>query len=241
MMPIGDLSDFSIIGPVLSGAAQRAVRGVMANLDAGLALAFQINPQEVQHDKEVNYEVDQPVGWNGPIVTWVSGGKRSIKFNLFFDGTQAAVDSGLSLPNVPMLKTSTTNSPSIQAASVPIPTRGRPGSPPFVGVRGVEAVLDSFLEPQAPLAGFLGSKVQNRPPPECYLLLGVRFWRTRLLRAPYREVLHDKLLTPLRLYADLEFLVLEEGAVQDANLIQRKALATAESTVGFMATFLSVF
>lgn len=238
----GDLSDFSVIGPVLNGYAAKAIRGVMTNLDYGLALAFQVNPMEIEFDKEVNYDLDTPVGYNGPIITWVGNGPRKIRLNLFYDATQAAVDSGLAVLGVPTVRTSPTTPLQITPGNLPVPTRGSLGAPPLLGVRGIISVIESFLEPAQPFSEPFGIRsIQARSPPSCILILGLRWWLTQLLSAPMKEILHDKLLTPLRMTVGLEFLVRESGEIQDANLLTRRALAAAESTAGFAASAFTVF
>jgi len=191
---------------------QKAIRGVMINPFAALALAFHFNPRTINQDKQNNYNIDTPTGFNAPIVTWVSGGVKRLKFDLHFENTEGAVDSRQVTFNVPL-----------------------------IGARGAISVLQSFLEPQKDLLEFIGGSSIQKSPPEVFLVLGLRFWRTRLVSAPIDELLFDLLLTPERILAQLEFIVLEEGLISDINQVSRKALALIESTVGFVSTFLTIF
>jgi len=191
---------------------QKAIRGVIINPIVPLSLAFHFNPHTVNQDKQNNYNIETPTGFNAPIVTWVSGGVKRLKFDLHFENTPGGVDSRQVTFNTPL-----------------------------IGARGAISVLQSFMEPEKDLLDFIGGGELQKPPPECFLILGLRFWRTRLVSAPIDELLFDLLLTPERILASLEFIVLEEGIINEVNQVSRKALAIIESTVGFVSTFLTIF
>jgi len=198
--------------PVGGAFGQKAIRGVMINPFTPLALAFHFNPSTINQDKQNNYNIDTPTGFNAPIVTWVSGGVKRMKFVLHFENTEGAVDSRQVTFNVPL-----------------------------IGARGAISVIQSFLEPEKNLLEFIGGDELQKAPPECFVILGLRFWRTILVSAPIDELLFDLLLTPERILTSLEFIVLEEGIISDVNQVSRKALALIESTVGFVSTFLTIF
>jgi len=193
------------------GAGTRAVRGMVVNLKSALALAFQVNPMQIEVDKRNNWDIDTPVGFEAPIVTWVSGAEKHIRFDLFFDGTKAGVESGISLFSIP-----------------------------FTGVRGQIAVLESFLAPQVPVVDIFKRQNIMNAPPDVFLIIGLRFWRCKLISAPIQEILHDKFLTPMRILSALDFIVLEEGSLHRVNVATRRTLAALESTAGFINTNLSV-
>ena len=184
----------------------------MTNPLTGLALAFHFNPSTIEFDKQNNWDIDSPIGFNAPIVTWTSGGEKRMRFDLVFDNTQGAIDSNIVTFNVPL-----------------------------TGARGAISIIESFLEPEKALIQFLEEEEVAKPPPECYVILGLRFWRTRLMSAPIQELLYNKLLTPTRIMSFMEFLILEEGVINQVNQATRKTLALVESTVGFSSTFLTVF
>jgi len=199
-------------GGLKGGPNDKAIRGVMINPFTPLALAFHFNPRTINQDKQNNYNIDTPTGFNAPIVTWVSGGVKKMKFDLHFENTEGAQDSRQVSFNVPL-----------------------------IGARGAISVIQSFMEPEKDLLEFIGGSSIQKPPPECFLILGLRFWRTRLVSAPIDELLFDLILTPERILASLEFIVIEEGLLSDVNQVSRKALALIESTVGFVSTFLTIF
>lgn len=194
----------------------KAVRGMLLNPSltdpfALLALAFQLNPKEVSITKKTNYEIDEVPGFDAPIVTWVSGGATRIEFELFFDATQAAVDSNLT-----------------KVVS------------PLTGTLGAEAVLESFLRQQTNLIDEISGKDSIKPPPDCYFIYGLRWFKCKLLTAPIKEILHNKLLVPQRFTVPIQLIVLEEGTFHKINKLLRLALALQESVLGTLSTQLTV-
>lgn len=204
-----------------NGFAPRALRGVMANMGQGLALQFQFNPDSIDFEKTNNWDIDYITGYNSPIFTWVSGKEKTIKFNLFFDSTAGSASLG-----------------PITSRSVPGVFIAPPGS--IKTVQGQIAVMDSFQAPSVPSAISLGLDSVQLPPPDCYFILGVRFWRTVVMRAPRKEILYDHLLRPLRVTYEVELAVKETGNIQAMELIERKFLSLTESSIGDLETNLSV-
>jgi len=201
-----------------NGFKTKAVRGMMLNpnIKNPLALAFHVNPTQIEIDKQNNWDIETPLGFQAPIVTWVSGGRKMIKFDLFFDGTKAAEQNGLTFFTVP-----------------------------FIGTRGVISVIESFLLPDKGLIERFAPNPdggnKTPPPPDIILVLGARFWKVKLLTAPLKEILFDKFLTPMRLMTSLEMIVLEEGKIQVVDDATRTGFSLIESTVGFVSTNISVF
>jgi hypothetical protein len=190
----------------------KAIRGMLlsTNLAAPLGLVFPVNPTIIEHDKEPTYEEITPIGHDATVITWVKGGKQTIKFRLFFDSTQAFVDSGFRAFNIPL-----------------------------VGVTPPEAVLETMLRPEEDLlSAIFGTDAVVKPPPLLLLIVGLRFWEVRLARAPIRETLFDVLMMPQRFTTELEFKVIEHGTVFDAAKGVRQVLSLVETTVGSVSTLL---
>lgn len=176
-----------------------ALRGILANLKAGLALKFQFNPAGWETTQDVSYQVQGIPGWDHPDIIWEHGGARRIKFDLFFDRTQGAVDSHFAAVGIPL-----------------------------IGTEAYKAVIESFLYPQRSILSFVGAPTIYIPPPRGTLILGTRFYDVILEGGQaLRDMLVDKLLTPVRLFATMSFLVIEEGTINDMNCATRKALALA--------------
>jgi hypothetical protein len=192
----------------------KSIRGLIANEEALIALMFHVNPNEVEWEKEPKYESDAPAGFDGEIDTWVSGGPKMLKFRGLFDSTKAAVDNNFVKFNIPL-----------------------------IGVMGVEAVIESFLKPQkGPLDFLLGPKDEvAKPPPTVFVMLGLRFWRARLKKAPIKEKVFDFLMVPQRCTVDFEFKVIEHGDIHTLNEGIRGGLSLVQSTVGNIATLLAQF
>lgn len=181
-----------------------AVRCALVNINAGLFLRFQFNPSAVTRQKQVNYNVENVAGWDHPDILWESGGVKEVRFDAMFDKTQGAADSGFTLAGTTL-----------------------------IGTDAVSAIIESFLYPQddvnvrhLALRQFLPSRSKFRPPPDGILVMGPRFYRVRLQGGDdMREVLFDKLLTPLRLLTSFKFYVIEEGKINDFNTVSRQAMA----------------
>ena len=182
------------------------MKGFLTNPEAGLLLKFQFNPIQIEWDKRIDYEIESVGGWPAPIVTWVSGGDKRIRFELFFDRSKSGKASG--------------------AWTVDMPG---------IGVQGALAVIESFLYPQEGPFEFRNALTGEQrfvAPPDCYLILGTRWARCKLLSAPIKESMFDSALVPIRATVTLEFLVLEEGALAMVDHIKRKVFAGLGSTLG---------
>ncbi|MBX4215730.1 hypothetical protein KW797_02185 [Candidatus Parcubacteria bacterium] len=189
-----------------------AIRGVLANLEAGLALRFQFNPTSIDITKDVNYSVTEIPGWDHPDIVFESGGAQRIKFDLLFDRTP--VSSSLR---------------DLSGGSGAFTTIG---AAPLVGTEAVRAVIESFLYPQVDVLKFVGGTERYKPPPDGLLVLGTRFWKVKVEGGQaLREVLFDTLLTPMRLFTNMSFLVIEEGAANKFAVGRRNILAKAESVI----------
>lgn len=190
----------------------RAVRGIMTNADPlnPLGLSFQLNPTRIRFDKQPRYEIDQVPGFDDPVITWISGGPKFIDFDLFFDTTQGAVDSGLT-----------------KIIS------------PLKGSLGIEAVLESFLRQRTNLIDELLGVDPIEEPPDCILLLGLRWFQCKLLSAPIEEVLFNKLLVPQRITVPIRLVVEESGAFKRIDRIRRMTMALEESALTTTTTLLS--
>lgn len=197
-----------------------AIRGLLANIEAGLVLKFQFNPNQIATTKAVNYEITDIPGWDHPDITWVSGGVKRIKFSLLFDRSPA--------------------SSTFNAAS---PKDFRTvGVVPLVGTEAVKAVIESFLYPQRDLLSFLGSTAKFLPPPKGLLILGTRFFEVKMEGdSELVDMLHDSTLTPVRLMAAMSLIVLEEGKINELSATKRNALAKAESAFSLVDVSVDVF
>ena len=190
----------------------KAIRGMMLDPDGLLMVVFPVNPMVIEIEKEVKYESETPTGHDGSIITYVSGGKKMLKYSLMFDRTDSATSSGFQVFSIPL-----------------------------IGVEGVEAVFESFLKPKKTLLDLIIPPTIVKPPPDCLIVMGLRFWQCKLTKAPFKEKLHDFLLTPKRVYIDIEAEVNERTSVNDANDTIRIVEALLESTVGSIATELTLF
>ncbi|QQO97374.1 hypothetical protein Molly5_89 [Maribacter phage Molly_5] len=180
-------------------------RGFISNPDAGLFLPFMLNPQPLTINKTVNWETEAVPGLAAPVHYFQSGGEKIISFNTFFDNSAAGVSSNLY---------------------------------PFVnpvGVRGIESILEAFLNPQATSITNgefnLAGAIKFKAPPLCTLVLGLRFWNGYLVSAPLEETKFNTNLTPTQFSSTLEFSVVEDGVINEANVLTRNGLALAESGV----------
>ncbi len=192
----------------------KAIRGIIANEDALIALVFHVNPNKIEWEKETKYESEAPAGFDAPIITWVSGGPQPLKFPAMFDSTKAAVDNNFVKFNIPLL-----------------------------GVLGPEAVIESFMRPQVgPLDFLFGAKDEvAAPPPTVFVMLGLRFWRCRMKKAPFTENYFDFLMVPQRVTIPFEFEVIQFGTIYDVNTVLRGGLTLVQSTAGNIATILAMF
>lgn len=182
------------------------MKGFLTNPELGLLLKFQFNPTQIEWDKKTDYSIESVGGWPAPIVTWVSGGEKRIRFELFFDRSKSGKAAG--------------------AWTVDMPG---------IGVQGALAILESFLYPQEGPFEFRNALTGEQrfvSPPDCYLILGSRWARCKLLSAPVKETMFDKTLVPIRATVTIELLVLEEGVLAMVDHIKRKVYAGLGSTVG---------
>jgi hypothetical protein len=123
-----------------------------------------------------------------------------------------------------------------------------PARIPGVGLLGVEAVLQAFLYPRNALSGTPAASVIQRvggliqrpnkrlPPPVCNVLFGARFWRTFLNSLTINEEMHDKVLNPRHISAQLSFTVIEAGAVWKQYSETQGALSVITSGLGVAGT-----
>ena len=184
------------------------MRGMMVNLDAGLMLPFMLNPQPITHTKSVTWETEEVPGLPAPIHYFQSGGVKTISFDLFFDGSEAGRSSG--------------------HFSVVDPT----------GTLGSESIIESFLYPQAVSVKSKEFSVKSLirrkkfvSPPAVYLLLGYRFWKGYLSSAPMVETKFDKNLFPTQFTTSIEFVVVEDGIINELNTGSRNTLALLKSSL----------
>lgn len=185
--------------------------GLMANIEAGLLIRFQLNPMEVEVTKEVSYDIENVAGWDAPIVTWVSGGAKHLRFDLMFDRTSEGVGMGLSHE-----------------------------SAKFLGVMDFAAQLESFLYPRYDNFFSFSTTKPMRPPPDCYFVYGPRWAKCKLLSAPVKEIVHSPLLVPERMTTSIDLLVVEEGLIHNINTATRKGLAVAGSAISYSEIMSSV-
>ncbi len=182
------------------------MKGFITNPEIGMLLKFQVNPTQMEWEKTVSYDIQEVGGWPAPVVTWVSGGQKRIRFELFFDRSKSGKASGLWKVDLP-----------------------------GVGVQGAIAILETFLYPQEGIFSFRNALTGEQKfvaPPDVYLILGARWARCKLLSAPIKETMFDGMLTPIRLFANLEFIVLEEGPLSMVDNVKRKVFAGIGSTMG---------
>jgi len=178
------------------------IPGFLANPKAGLVLKFQLNPIELEDTKEVQYEVENVPGWDGPIITWVSSGARHIRFDLMFDRTEEGSSIGLYTKSFYY---------------------------DIVGVMDLKAILEGFLYPSFDKMFKLSDTKTMKPPPDCYFVYGVRWARTKMISCPIKEIVHDKFLIPRRITTSVDLLVMEQGMLHQINTATRKGLAIAGS------------
>lgn len=185
-----------------------ALRGALINTQAGLALKFQFNPTSLGWTKGVTYNVREIPGLDHPDVTFVSGGVKRVKFDQWFDRTQGAVDSRVAAVGIPL-----------------------------VGTEAVKAVVESFLYPQAPRFSPRARVQRFTEPPKAMLTLGPKLYETKMEGdQELRDALLDATLTPVRLFAALSFIVLEEGSINDVNVMMRRSLAVSAATIAVLDT-----
>lgn len=192
----------------------KSIRGILANEDALIALLMHVNPETIEWEKEALYDSEAPAGFDAPIITWKSGGPQTLKFEAMFDSTPAAVANNFVKFNIPLL-----------------------------GVLGPEAVLESFMRPLVgPLDFILGPKDEvAQDPPPVFVMMGLRFWRARLKKCPFKESYFDFLMVPQRVKVPLEFEVVQYGEIHQGNASIRGGLALIQSTVGNIATLIAMF
>jgi hypothetical protein len=189
------------------------MRGIICNLEAGLGVKFQFNPASVTYTKDVNYEVTNVPGWDHPDITYSSGGPMRITFNLTFDRTQGAVDSGYGAFIVPL-----------------------------VGTDSVKAALLSFLYPKRSPLPLVSSKKLFEPPPKAMLILGTNFFEGYLEGGQaINDILFDKFLTPVRMTVPISFLVVEEGKTWSIVEGKRQTLAIANSALAIADVVTEIF
>ena len=180
---------------------KQSIRGLMANVEAGLMFKFQFNPSEIRTDKKVNYDVQDQPGWSHPILWYRSNGERIIEFNLICDATEG--------------------SKTFDPVAVVRP----------YGVEDVIATLESFKLPEeAPFALPDFRRRKFIAPPDCYFVFGLRWAKTKLLEAPITESIFSATsLTPQRFSTQIKLVVIEEGTLADMESMQRKLLARFNS------------
>jgi hypothetical protein len=205
---------------------QKAIRGILANLDQGIALAFQFNPTSITIKKSSNYEIEEIPGWEAPTVTWKSGGIQRIEFDLLFD--ESVTETG------PFQLTTNINGASL--------LRNLPANIPFIGTEGYKAVIESFMRPRRAFKQLTGDTSSFTAPPEGLLVLGPRFWSVVLDgEVAFQDVLFDLVLTPRRTTTKLSFAVLEEGDLNALNVARRNALAKGQTALSGANAILDVF
>ena len=192
------------------------VRGIMVNPQAGLVLKFHMNPTELSIDKPVNYSETDIPGLASPEIIWVGGGGKTISFELFFDAREAGF--GLS-----------------QTARS------------LTGVLGFESIIEGFLYPQDLDLDSLDLDFSNisfdslkdninklfyknkyLSPPDVYFIYGPRWWKCKLLSAPFTESAFDNLLTPQHLRVTVTLRIIEDGTFKVRQDEIRRGLSLAE-------------
>lgn len=188
-----------------------AFRGILANVQAGLALRFQFNPTRIKHNKEVNYSVTPIPGWDHPDIVFESGGLRTIRFDLMFDRS-GQLDQGFVGPS---------DKSNFQTI----------GKIPLVGTDAVKAIIESFLYPErAGILDIIGGVERYKPPPRGILIMGTRFHEVIVQGGQDMEdMLLDPTLTPIRLFTSLSFMIVEEGVLNEVDTARRNLLAKTES------------
>lgn len=180
---------------------EKAIRGILANISAGLALKFQFNPHQTKTSKDVTYSYPTTPGWDHADVIFESGGLRKIKFDLFFDKTDGVMGTGLETLGVPLM-----------------------------GIEPVKAVIESFLYPQRKILDLLGGPPRFTAPPRGFLMLGLRFWEVTMDGgAEISDLLMNKLLVPTRMSVPLSFTIIEEGTIAKIERAKRSGLSTVQS------------
>lgn len=195
-------------------------KGELYNTKYGLSLKFQFNPTELPFEKAANYSESNPTGIDSPFLTWTSGGAYTVSFTISIDSRGV---------------NSTKFGSILVTAEGKAPDESK-GCLPHI------ATLQSFLRPaNSPMS--LGSMSQalgmvsggSRPvfvaPPDCYFKYGSRVFRCKMKSAPYKEVLHNDKLVPVRIDADITLQILEYGsfAVTEAN--ERKTILASISDI----------
>lgn len=189
------------------------VPGAMVNPDYGLFLKFMLNPEEITITKDNNYSSRDVPGWHTPQEWWTGGGFKSISFSLFYDKSDAVGSGGVNLHS--------TQTP--------------------LGLRDVESVLQEFQYPKNPARlsslsdipeaakEIMSDPEEFLPPPDVFLVYGLRVWRCHLVDAPIREVRHDERLNPTQIEVDISLRAVEEGSLYDIQSRVRRGLALTAS------------
>lgn len=190
----------------------KALRGVIINVEAALGLKFMFNPVKTTTNKSVTYSIEEIPGWDHPDIIFASGGIHKIRFDLFFDKSLVYDEAFKSI------------------------------GLPLVGTEAVKATFESFLYPQRGILDFIGSTPKFQPPPRVLLILGLRWFECHLEGgADFEDRLFDRMLTPIRLFSSLSFMIIEEGTVNDIRVASRQGLALANSALQVAEIVAEVF
>ena len=198
-------------------APSGGVRGYMLNIDILKGIRFALNPNQISHEKYPKYEYEMVPGWPAPIVRYIANGEYRIKFDMFFDESRDTISHDLVLYLTPM-----------------------------VGTQGVKAILETFMLPEMksdnriPVENPFTKDPPPRKfiaPPDCFLILGTRWWRTKLVAAPMQEIKFDGWFTPTRMLSQLEFVVIEEGTLHDVMALTRQIYSFANTARDLVSAF----
>lgn len=201
--------------------AMNRMSGVLVAPDALLFLKFQINPITLTFSKAATWHERTIPGWDRSQHWWVSGGEKSVSFDLAFHDTKATHSGGINLHS-PVSPAGLRGTIAILEAMV-YPQRSYDALASISGVRDIPRVILNLVEDQS----------YFRPPPELFFVYGFRIWKGHI-NPPLdiTENKHDKLLNPQDFSVRIKFVVHEEGTWQKIETGTRTALSFLASGTG---------
>lgn len=180
-------------------------------------LLFQFNPDTINDIKGNNYNTKSFTGFTGNDFVWISGGERTITFELNFEATAGA--------NTPMFNKGRNTSSQYGMNTVESLDEYFPN-----GTMDDVEILQAFLYPKkedesAPRfsnGGYIPAP-KFTPPPVVVFVYGRYYLEGVVTDVDIRHTLFDKNLIPRRTSANVTFKVIEAQTVVVKNVLNSKA------------------